>query len=141
MPTNRRKARMFALQCQYAFAMSDNSMEQIIIDQLRERNEPEDVRLFAEALLKKTYSNVKEIDEMIKKRCRNWNFDRIALIDKLILRQSIAEFLYFEDIPPKVSIDEALELSKDFSTDKSSKFINGVLNAVAHDKDAIKSSS
>jgi N utilization substance protein B len=70
---------------------------------------------------------------MIKSKVSNWEMDRIALIDKLLLRMGICELIYFEDIPPKVSINEVIEISKKFSTAGSAKFINGVLDAVLND--------
>jgi len=88
---------------------------------------------FAEELLRTSYDHREELDRLIKAKALNWEFDRIAVIDKLILRMAIGEFLYFPDIPPKVSIDEAIEISKRYSTEKSSKFINGILDAVLND--------
>ena len=70
---------------------------------------------------------------MIKKKALNWDFDRIAVIDRIILRMAMCEFIYFDDIPPKVSIDEAIEISKKFSTEKSGKFINGILDSVLNE--------
>ena len=67
---------------------------------------------------------------VIEKRLKNWELQRIAVIDKVILRLALAEILYFSDIPPEVSINEAIELAKKYSTEKSSKFINGILDAI-----------
>jgi N utilization substance protein B len=71
-----------------------------------------------------------EIDEDIIKHLKNWDFNRLAVIDRVIMRMAIIELLYFEDIPPEVSINEAIELAKKYSTEKSDKFINGLLDAV-----------
>jgi N utilization substance protein B len=71
-----------------------------------------------------------ELDEMIAKKIKNWELDRIALIDRIVLRMGICELKYFPEIPPKVSINEAIELAKKFSTERSGKFVNGVLDAV-----------
>jgi N utilization substance protein B len=70
---------------------------------------------------------------MIKRKAVNWEFSRIAVMDKLILRMALCEFLCFEDIPPKVSIDEAIEIAKKYSTEKSGRFVNGILDAVLND--------
>jgi N utilization substance protein B len=67
---------------------------------------------------------------MIAKKIKNWELDRIALIDRIVLRMGICELKYFPEIPPKVSINEAIELAKKFSTERSGKFVNGVLDAV-----------
>ncbi len=130
MPSNRRKARELVLQCQYALEMSSNTLQEIIVDQIMEKQHQAEVTAFAENLLKEAHLHKEKIDEFIIKHCKNWDFNRIALLDRLILRQAITEFMYFEDIPPKVTIDEAIELSKDFSTEKSGPFINGILDSV-----------
>lgn len=91
------------------------------------------VKFFKE-LLQCCIENKKEIDGYISKHTFNWDMSRIAIIDKNILRMALAELLYFEDIPPKVSINEAIEIAKKFnSTDKSSKFVNGILDAIFND--------
>lgn len=79
-----------------------------------------------------------EIDAMIKKFAHGWDIDRLVKIDKDILRISIAELMYVEDVPMKVVIDEALELAKKYSTDDSSSFINGILGKVAEEVKAAK---
>ena len=73
---------------------------------------------------------VDEFDGYIRQYSANWKFERIAMLDLLILRIAICEFIHFFDVPPKVTIDEAIELAKRFSTYKSSGFINGILDAV-----------
>ncbi len=91
------------------------------------------VKFFRE-LLNCIIDHKEEIDGYISKHTFNWDMNRIAIIDKNILRMALAELLYFEDIPPKVSINEAIETAKKFSsTDKSSKFVNGVLDAIFND--------
>ena len=70
------------------------------------------------------------MDEIIKNRSKNWDFDRITLIDKLILRMALVEMLHMEEVPLKVSIAEGVEIAKQFSTEDSSSFINGILDAV-----------
>jgi len=66
---------------------------------------------------------------MIEDQIRNWEIHRLAVIDKLILRVALCEFLRFDDIPIKVTINEAIEMAKDYSTQKSGKFVNGILDA------------
>jgi N utilization substance protein B len=81
----------------------------------------------------------KKIDQLIVRRSEKWDFARIAIVDKLILRIAIAELLFFDDIPPKVTINEAIEIAKRYSTDNSSRFVNGVLDGIYSDiKDQIK---
>jgi len=74
-----------------------------------------------------------ELDELIKGKVDNWEIERIALIDRILLRMGIAELLYFEDIPPKVSINEVIEMAKEYSTSNSGKFLNGILDAILSD--------
>ncbi|MDD5609808.1 MAG: transcription antitermination factor NusB [Ignavibacterium sp.] len=90
-------------------------------------------RDFVNQIVNRVVANTDQLDEFIKERVNNWEMDRIALIDKLLLRIGIAELLYFKDIPPKVSINEVIEIAKDYSTSKSGKFLNGILDAVLSD--------
>ena len=75
---------------------------------------------FAKQLVAKSIEHSKEIDEIIRSKVANWDFSRIALLDRLILRMGICELIYFQDIPPKVSMNEAIEIAKLFSTEKLS---------------------
>ncbi|MBL7052266.1 MAG: transcription antitermination factor NusB [Candidatus Marinimicrobia bacterium] len=72
------------------------------------------------------------VTEIVKKSTKNWSLDRIAVIDKVALQMAISEMLYLADIPPKVSISQAIEIVKKFSTEESGCFVNGVLDAVYH---------
>jgi N utilization substance protein B len=84
---------------------------------------------FATALLKATTEHAKENDEIIERLAQNWELERIALVDRILMRMALAELVTFSDIPTKVSINEVIELAKKYSTDKSGTFINGVLDA------------
>lgn len=88
---------------------------------------------FAEKLFLKSLDYFETADEIIANHAENWDVSRIALIDRLLLIMAICEFLSFEDIPPKVSINEAIEVAKKYSTSRSGKFINGILDAVLLD--------
>jgi len=74
-----------------------------------------------------------ELDVLINQKLKNWDMSRLAMIDKLILRMSLTEMLYIDDVPPKVSIAEGVEIAKEFSTKDSSRFVNGILDAVYND--------
>lgn len=129
----RRLAREVALQAIYAQELSGDSIKFVgtnIIDNSEELSE--ELKPFARELFEKTTLYKKELDHYIKTKSENWEFERIAIIDRLIIRMAICEFLYFDDIPPKVSISEAIEIAKKFSTDDSSAFVNGILDAVLH---------
>jgi N utilization substance protein B len=89
-----------------------------------------ETRLFAEPLIRGVLEQRDQIDEHIKKHIRNWEFHRIAAVDRNIMRLAIYEMLHREDIPPVVSINEAVDIAKKFSTQDSGKFVNGILDKV-----------
>ena len=88
------------------------------------------VRLFAEPLIRGTLEHREEADAIIKKHAINWELHRIAAVDRNILRLAIFEMLHRDDIPPIVSINEAVDIAKKFSTQDSGKFVNGILDKV-----------
>lgn len=135
MKTYRRRIREKIIQALHTLELRETDLETaadwlITPEIARDANA---VKFFKE-LLQCCIENKKEIDGYISKHTFNWDMSRIAIIDKNILRMALAELLYFEDIPPKVSINEAIEIAKKFnSTDKSSKFVNGILDAIFND--------
>ncbi len=92
--------------------------------------EEAEMRLFAEPLIRGTLEHRDAIDEKIKSHAKNWEFHRIATVDRNILRLAIYEMLWREDIPPVVSINEAVDIAKKFSTQDSGKFVNGILDKI-----------
>lgn len=94
------------------------------------REHPRDYYAFAEELVHGAYAELKTIDEVIMKHAQNWSFARIAKVDLAILRLAIYELNYRFDIPPIVSINEAIDLSKNFSDLESKRFINGILDKI-----------
>jgi len=93
----------------------------------------EDDRNFTKDLLRKAIINHDELRELIKEHSRNWDLDRIAFMDILIMQLAATEFIYFPSIPTKVSLNEYIELSKYYSTEKSRNFINGILDKTLKD--------
>lgn len=91
------------------------------------------VRLFADPLIRGTLENRTALDEKIKHYAQNWDLHRMAVVDRNILRLAIYEMLHREDIPPVVSINEAVDIAKKFSTEDSGKFVNGILDKVKGD--------
>jgi N utilization substance protein B len=89
-----------------------------------------EMRLFADPLIRGALQHRESIDEQIKKHVKNWELHRIAAVDRNILRLAIYEMLHREDIPPVVSINEAVDIAKKFSTQDSGKFVNGILDKV-----------
>ena len=126
---NRRILREKALQVLYAFEMHKEGLTRLIDGILSDIESGVD-KDFGIELINKVVANRKELDAKISERVANWEMERIALIDKILLRIGIAEILYFPDIPPKVSINEVIEIAKNYSTSNSGKFINGILDAI-----------
>jgi N utilization substance protein B len=93
------------------------------------------VREFAQPLIEGMVTHRDELDERIRKYCENYNLDRISVVDRNVLRLAIYEMLYRDDIPPVVSINEAIELAKTFGGAESGKFVNGILDRVRKDLD------
>ena len=93
-------------------------------------SEEASVRLFAEPLIRGTLENRNELDEQIRKCAQNWDLHRMAVVDRNVLRLAIYEMLHRDDIPPIVSINEAVDIAKKFSTEDSGKFVNGILDKV-----------
>ena len=126
-------AREFALKALYAYEISQNPLELILDDIVRNSLQDSNTRQFAIELVKNTVEQVNQLDRRIKAKALNWDFGRIAILDKLILRMGICELMFFEDIPPKVTINEAIEIAKMYSTEKSGSFVNGILDSVLGD--------
>lgn len=125
----RRVIREKVLQVLYAYEMNREGHAEVLKSVLSDIPETSE-KDFAEKLIREVIKHNDELDEKIKQRVANWEMNRIALIDKILLRIGICELIYFPDIPPKVSINESIEIAKEFSTARSGKFINGILDAV-----------
>lgn len=128
----RRIVRERVLQILYAFELNNESLQLLTEGILADLNDAAD-REFANDLVNRVIIHSKELDLKIKERVDNWEMGRIALIDKLLLRMGICELFYFPDIPPKVSINECIEIAKIYSTAGSGKFINGILDAILNE--------
>lgn len=130
--SNRRLLREKALQALYAYELNGEGLTLLTEGILSDITSPADIE-FAKQLINYTVANTKILDKKIQDKVANWEMDRIALIDRILLRIGIAEIMYFPDIPPKVTINEVIEIAKDYSTSNSNKFINGILDAVLSD--------
>ena len=133
----KRTTRYICLQLLFASEISNEYKKDDLLDNFFQKSsEPlvENIKKsqidYIEKLYKTTISNKDEVDKIIEKKLNNWEMKRVAAIDKVILRMSISEMLYIEEVPPKVSITEGVEIAKVFSTDDSSSFVNGILDAV-----------
>ena len=125
----RRDGRVAALQ--YLFAWSMNSPKNLVEDLrvfFENMEQPRTHYSFGEELIHGVIEHIADIDARIKGLAHNWEFDRIAKIDLAILRLAMFEMIYRKDIPPVVSINEAIDLSKQFSNTDAKRFINGILD-------------
>ena len=126
----RRKARELALQMLYQHDMSGNPPETILSTFEELQKSKPNTREFATRVFKGTVENQTKIDEMITAQADNGRLERMAVVDRNIIRMSIYEFLHENDTPKLVIIDEAIEIAKKFGTQKSSQFINGILDGI-----------
>lgn len=118
------------MQALYALEISKDAPQHVadtILVELKESGGDYD---FAHSLYIQCIAHQAEIDKRLKAKTEHWEFHRIALIDKILLRIALCELLYFPDIPPKVTINEAIEIAKDYSTESSGTFVNGIMDAI-----------
>ncbi len=126
----RRKARELALQMLYQYDLSSNPPAQIVDTFEELQKSKPNTREFATKIFQGTIDNMEKIDEMITAQADNWRLSRMAVVDRNIIRMSIYELLNEPDTPKLVIIDEAIEIGKKFGTQKSSQFINGILDGI-----------
>ena len=126
----RRKARELALQMLFQYDISGNDPDMIISTFEDLQKAKPNTREFAVKILHGTVENLAKIDEMIQQQADNWRLSRMAVVDRNIIRMSVYEFLHESDTPKLVIIDEAIEIAKKFGTQKSSQFINGILDGI-----------
>jgi transcription antitermination protein NusB len=126
----RRKARELALQMLYQHDMSGNPPDMIVSTFEDLQKSKPNTREFAIRVFKGTIEHMAKIDDMIVAQADNWRIERMAVVDRNIIRMSIYEFLHENDTPKLVIIDEAIEIAKRFGTQKSSQFINGILDGI-----------
>ncbi len=127
----RRKSRELALQMLFQADMGKQGPETVRKTFWAERTKvDEDVRGFAEDLFRLAGDRMEQIDGLIEKHAQHWRMDRMAAVDRNILREAVAEFLGYPQTPKAVVINEALEIARKFSSPESVQFINGVLDSV-----------
>jgi N utilization substance protein B len=124
----RRKAREIVLQSLYEAEFSDLTSEEILENQTSRRSSGGETVEYARELLSKTLANIDALDEKIASVLKNWEMNRISLIDKNILRFALAEILFFPQVPSKVIINEAIEIAHKYSSRDAGKFVNGILD-------------
>ena len=124
----RRRARELALQLLYQFELTEASPEEMQSGFDEWRNASDSVREFADNLLRGTLDRLAEIDEELGNQTTHWRLERLAAVDRNILRLAIFELIFETDTPHAVVIDEAIEIAKKFGSKDSGRFVNGVLD-------------
>jgi len=126
----RSKAREVALCLLYQIEMSKADFQSALENYLENYPQEKEAVDFSSLLVQGTLKNTQVIDSLIKKHVKNWEIERMAAIDRNILRMACFELIFLDDVPPKVSINEAIELSKKYGDIESPRFINGVLDKI-----------
>ncbi len=129
----RRRSREYALQILFQLELTGGGLTDEVLQEFWEGNdEEEEVKEFTSQIVKNTIAHLEEIDEIIKKAAEHWSLERMAVIDRNLLRAATYEIAYRTDIPPSVVINEAIEIAKKYSTEGSASFINGILDKIAN---------
>ncbi len=126
----RRLAREAVFQALYAYEISRDEDQKILKDIIKRYTFNKETSEFVEKLFTNTLENSEWIEKTISRHLKNWQYHRIALIDRLILQMAVTELYFIEEVPHKVSIAEAIEIAQQFSMAESSGFVNGILDAV-----------
>ena len=131
---SRRKGRILAMQALYAWDLTHGDVEEICefawLGDEQAGSYDESTRQFSRLIIAGVLERIDQIDAIIREYLENWNFDRIAKVDLAVLRLGVYSLVYQPDIPATVSIDEAIEIAKEFAGDDSYRFINGILDSV-----------
>ncbi len=130
--SNRRIAREKCMQLLYSYQLEREGLSNLaskIFEDISNSHDKE----FGEKLANLVIANEESLNNIIKERVSNWELDRIAVLDRILIKMGMVEILFFEDIPPKVSINEVIDIAKEFSTSNSGKFINGILDSLLTD--------
>ncbi|MBT3300655.1 MAG: transcription antitermination factor NusB [Candidatus Marinimicrobia bacterium] len=126
-----RLARECVLKALYAYDISQEAPEKILKSTLASFSNHKDLDMeFMKTLYTYVYENQNWANQHIKDCLQNWEFSRVATVDQILLRMGICEIYFMEDVPPKVSISEAVEIAKVYSTGDSSGFVNGILDSI-----------
>jgi len=130
----RRKGRILAFQALYAWDVSHISLAELLnfswVEEDKRERLGEDGIAFPRLIIAGTIEHISEIDQKIKDNITNWDFDRLNKVDLAILRMSVYSLVYQQDMHPSIVIDEAIDISKEFGSDESYKFVNAVLDSI-----------
>ena len=130
---SRRKARVSAMQILYEMELAKTPMADAINENLMANPMTTDLEAYVERVVKGAYAQKFDIDDRLRKRVHGYGLDRIAAVDRNVLRVAVYEMFNIEELPPAVIIDEAIEIAKKYSTAESGKFVHGVLGRIVQD--------
>lgn len=134
--TARRRARVLALQVLYEIDGAGHDPESVVAQRIRDMSRPRAVESFARKIIRGVLENLERIDRMIVTHAPAWPIRQIAAVDRNLLRVAIYEMAIDGDTPPRVAINEAVEIGKTFGSDTSFRFVNGVLGSVLAERQA-----
>jgi N utilization substance protein B len=127
---SRRKSREYAMQMLYQWELSGNTPEQVGSTFFLERRADSEVESFARDLFQGAVNDIDRLDRLVREHAENWRLERMAAVDRNILRVALCELLHHPGTPPSAVINEALEIARRFSGEDSVEFVNGVLDAI-----------
>jgi N utilization substance protein B len=128
----RRKAREYALQILFQLDIRKEKPSPVVLRHFWTEFQPDDeIKAFAEEIIKGTFKHFAEINKLIHACAKNWSLDRMSVVDRNVLRMAVYEILHRMDIPTSVTINEAIEIAKKYGTEESGSFVNGILDSVA----------
>ncbi|MCX7025836.1 MAG: transcription antitermination factor NusB [Spirochaetes bacterium] len=131
---SRRKGRILAFQALYAWDASRIPVGELLdfawLDEEKRLGLDDEIRVFSSLLVSGTIEKIEAVDEVIRKHVEHWSFERLKRVDLAILRVSAYSILFQSDMPAQITIDEAIEIAKEYGSEDSYKFVNGVLDAV-----------
>ena len=128
---SKRRGREFAMQLLYAVEVGKEAFAVAVKGMSNDPDLLADAKEYGTLLARKVLENQEEINARIQEASSHWDLERIAVIDRIVIACGAAELMYFSDIPTGVAINEAVDIAKKFSTGESSRFVNGVLDAIA----------
>src|SRR3989338_9150897 len=128
----RTQARECVLKILYQVDVTECTLDQALSSVWGFCKVEDDVRVFAERIVRGTLEHLPDIDQKIAAYTENWQLNRMAVVDRNILRFAAYELLYMDDIPPKVTINEAVNVAKKYSQEEAGKFVNGILDKIHH---------
>lgn len=132
---SRRKARIYAMQALFSWDISRTPTEDLLaFDWVEGRETREDTLAFSRLLVAGTLEHIDEVDAAIRSHLQHWQLERLARVDLAILRLSAYSLIHQRDIPASITIDEAVDLAREYGSDDSYRFVNGVLDAINKDR-------